>query len=330
MRKCDEDKKRLSKELDACRIDAIKEVAKAKDEFNKQMAAMNIANQELTSKNESITEELETSRQQSTGDLSELQASLKKSSSTVASLSIELKKLQEQRKEDERAREAEANNLRDQIDTDAKIKQDLQASIQSLRAQFDGDGRTKHDLEINLREKSEEIKSLRQTIERLEERNNDLEQTSDDRIKSGETLEISLREKSEEIARLETKVDELEQTSDERLKSSETSWLKKVEECKKELTQVKEKLDFSVERLSKLSEEKAELLKVNATLKESSDKAKSAKHSERKLRGELAQKKQMISILQSNEKHLEEHVAALEDQINKLVNSYESKLQISD
>ena len=47
---------------------------------------------------------------------------------------------------------------------------------------------------------------------------------------------------------------------------------------------------------------------------------------ERALRGEMAQKKQMISILQSNEKHLEEHVASLEEQINKLVSEYESKL----
>ena len=51
-------------------------------------------------------------------------------------------------------------------------------------------------------------------------------------------------------------------------------------------------------------------------------------NSEKKLRGELAQKKQMIAILQSNEKALEEHIASLEEQINKLVNSYESKLHV--
>ncbi|KAL3800342.1 hypothetical protein HJC23_003638 [Cyclotella cryptica] len=47
---------------------------------------------------------------------------------------------------------------------------------------------------------------------------------------------------------------------------------------------------------------------------------------EMKLRGELAQNKQLITITQANEKLLEEHVASLEAQINALVNDYETKL----
>jgi predicted RNase H-like nuclease (RuvC/YqgF family) len=47
---------------------------------------------------------------------------------------------------------------------------------------------------------------------------------------------------------------------------------------------------------------------------------------EMKLRGELAQNKQLMTITQANEKLLEEHVSSLEAQINALVNDYETKL----
>lgn len=47
---------------------------------------------------------------------------------------------------------------------------------------------------------------------------------------------------------------------------------------------------------------------------------------ESKLRGELAQNKQLMSITQANEKLLEDHVASLEAQIDTLVADYESKL----
>jgi chromosome segregation ATPase len=48
--------------------------------------------------------------------------------------------------------------------------------------------------------------------------------------------------------------------------------------------------------------------------------------SELKLRGELAQSKQLMTITQANEKLLEDHVASLEAQIEALVNDYETKL----
>ena len=53
-------------------------------------------------------------------------------------------------------------------------------------------------------------------------------------------------------------------------------------------------------------------------------------HNEKKLKGDLAAKKQMISMLETNEKHMEEHITQLEKQINTLVNEYEAKLHDQD
>lgn len=47
---------------------------------------------------------------------------------------------------------------------------------------------------------------------------------------------------------------------------------------------------------------------------------------ESKLRGELAQNKQLISITKANEKLLEDHITSLEVQIDTLVADYEAKL----
>lgn len=50
--------------------------------------------------------------------------------------------------------------------------------------------------------------------------------------------------------------------------------------------------------------------------------------SEKALRVQIAQLQSTIAHKNSNEKHLKDHVASLEEQINELVSEYESKLQL--
>ena len=136
------------------------------------------------------------------------------------------------------------------------------------------------------------------------------------------------------VKELESQLDSLQQNKNEEIddiKLSQAQWAKKVEDCE-------EKLEQSLSRHSVLLEENDRLKKsiektssnVSADYDELAKRLEKKSNNERILRGEVAQKKQMISILESNEKHLEDHIASLEEQINKLVSDYESRLQGSE
>lgn len=88
---------------------------------------------------------------------------------------------------------------------------------------------------------------------------------------------------------------------------------------------------------SQLSEQLRDAEREIAQLKESTEHSNNedlAKRLEKKvksekvLRVEMAQLRSEIARKNSNEKHLEDHVASLEKQINELVFEYESKLQL--
>lgn len=72
--------------------------------------------------------------------------------------------------------------------------------------------------------------------------------------------------------------------------------------------------------LAKLNSEDTQLAGLKEALQQS-------KKNEIQLRGELAHKKQQIAISESNKKHLEQHIASLEVQIDNLIADYESKLE---
>ena len=334
----DEEKKKVYKDLENCRIEATREVAKHKDLHAREIAARNISNNALSLKVESLTqelEELESLRNQSTGDLSGLETLLQKRSSQLDSMKDELKMMEEKIGLDvelkqslksalkESAIEAESlkekmHRLQEQSNAAEKLINDLEESFSSAKKSTEEQASKKHELETALREKSTEMEFLQETIKRLEAQVNKLK-----------------KDISEEASRI---------------KSSETGWSTKARENEDELAEVKDKLKFSSSRHAVLQREKSDLAeklseveRENASLKSSLDQTSAAKtseyddlqkmlkkkmNSEKKLRGELAQKKQLIAILQSNEKALEEHIASLEEQINKLVNSYESKLHV--
>ena len=251
---------------------------------------------------------------------------------------------------------AELENLRNQISDDGMTKVEFEAALEErsseiqsltselaqLRKQSNNEGKAKHRLEVTLKEKRAfyEGRLKEHDAERVAAQGhiNELEQTLQEKsLESG-----SLRQT---IESLEAEVKDLKQNGNEetsRLKSSEETWSKQAKE-------MEEKLDIAVSRHSELAKEKMDLMeklkdaeKEAAALQSSLDEAKSSRTSEyedlarmlkkkmdneRRLRGEMAQKKQVISILQSNEKHLEEMVESLQEQIDKLVTEYESKLQ---
>ena len=336
----DEEKKKVYKDLENCRIEAMREVAKHKDLHAREIAARNISNNALSLKVESLSQELECVRSQSTDDLSGLETLLQKRSSQLDSMKDELKMMEEKIGLDvelkqslksalkESAIEAESlkekmHRLQEQSNAAEKLNNDLEESFSSAKKSTEEQASKKHELETALREKSTEMEFLQETIKRLEAQVNKLKMDS-----------------SEEVSRI---------------KSSETDWSTKARENEDELAEAKDKLKFSSSRHAVLQREKSDLAeklseveRENASLKSSLDQTSAAKtseyddlqkmlkkkmNSEKKLRGELAQKKQMIAILQSNEKALEEHIASLEEQINmreendEVVSSLESDLE---
>ncbi len=101
--------------------------------------------------------------------------------------------------------------------------------------------------------------------------------------------------------------------------------------------EINEKYSGLTQENSQLSEQLRDAEKEIAQLKklmEQSDYEDLAKRLEKKvksekaLRVEVAQLRSEIARKKSNEKHLEDHVASLEEQINELVSEYESKLQL--
>ena len=266
-----EGKKKLMKDLEGCRIDAIKEVAKAKDEYSKRMKSNEEERERMkhehSSEVESLTVELKTLQEKNNRDVTELKASLQASDSNVKTLTVQLKELQNQ----------SAQEISDtSAGYDLHIKE-LEASIQL---------------------KSSESDALREIVERLEEQTQKTKGYDDELMQVNEKLELSVSKHAE-------------------LEKEKSQLVEKLNESEKECNALKDSM------------EKAKT-SGNSEYEDLSNKLDKKKDSERVLKGELAQKKQLISILQSNEKLLEEHVAALEDQINKLVSHYESKLVKAD
>ena len=83
----------------------------------------------------------------------------------------------------------------------------------------------------------------------------------------------------------------------------------------------------------KLSEAEAEIAQLKELAERASNNTDSVnklekyKKNEKVLRMELAQLRSELARKNSKEKHLEDHVTSLEEQVNKLVADYESKLQ---
>ena len=97
---------------------------------------------------------------------------------------------------------------------------------------------------------------------------------------------------------------------------------------------MEEEKQLTVAKLRAAEEGNAELEKTLEELRRKENQLNELKETlqqktknEIQMRGELAHKKQQMTIAESNEKHLQEHVTSLEAQIDKLISDYESKLE---
>ena len=137
-------------------------------------------------------------------------------------------------------------------------------------------------------------------------------------------LNCLLQEKEKEVASLQDKIKALQTEVESLGESKESDWTKQREEYEIKLEGEKQAAEKEIVALKKSLDE----IQGNETqLAQLKDELMQKTKAEIELRGELAHKKQQMIISESNEKHLEEHVASLESQIDKLISDYESKLE---
>ena len=151
-------------------------------------------------------------------------------------------------------------------------------------------------------------------------------------------LHATLQEKAAEattlqdkIKALQAEVENLSLTLTDEKESNESEWARQRQEYE---IKMEEEKQLTVAKLRAAEEGNAELEKTLEELRRKENQLNELKETlqqktknEIQMRGELAHKKQQMTIAESNEKHLQEHVTSLEAQIDKLISDYESKLE---
>ncbi len=142
------------------------------------------------------------------------------------------------------------------------------------------------------------------------------------------SLSLQLEERNHQTAAGEKSKQELELTVEKlrlELQDRQREMNEKNSGLTKENSQISEQLRDAEKEIAQLKELKStEHPDYEDIAKRLEKKAKS----EKALRVEMAQLRSEVARKKSNEKHLEDHVASLEEQINELVSEYESKLQL--
>lgn len=142
------------------------------------------------------------------------------------------------------------------------------------------------------------------------------------------SLSLQLEEQNHQIAAGEKSKQELELTV-EKLSLELQDRQREINEKKSGLTKENSQLS---EQLRAVEKEIAQLKELKSTehpdYEDIAKRLEKKAKSEKALRVEMAQLRSEVARKKSNEKHLEDHVASLEEQINELVSEYESKLQL--
>lgn len=270
----EDEHKKLLEELETCRLDAIKEVGKMREEFN-------VCLRELK----------------------------EKSSSQELSLKQELKLLREHN--ESLACELEDQKL--QITADGKTNDEevtnLTLKLHEGQEQYDLVNNELAALETNLQEALSELDTLRDLVNVLETK---IDKTKDDTSKEVKQMKNNADQWRKKVAACEDK-----------LKESLTRHSKLATEN----SQFSEKLSRAEAVIAKLSANLSESMEQANGFEEIAKKLEKSKKIEKVTRMEIAQLRSEIARKNSNEKHLEDHVASLEEQVNKLVSDYESKLE---
>jgi chromosome segregation ATPase len=273
--------KRLLEELETCRLDAIKEVGKMREEFN-------ICLTELKEKSSSqellLKQELQLLREQN------------------ESLACELEERKLQIAADGKTSDEEVTNLKLKLHEGQEQYDLVNNELVEIKASYAA-------LETNLQEALSESDTLRNLVNVLETK---IDATQEDTSKEIKQMKNDADQWRKKVAACEDK-----------LKESLTRHSKLATEN----NQLSEKLTRAEAVIAKLSANLSESMEQANGFEEIAKKLEKSKKIEKVTRMEIAQLRSEIARKNSNEKHLEDHVASLEEQVNKLVADYESKLE---
>jgi hypothetical protein len=143
-----------------------------------------------------------------------------------------------------------------------------------------------------------------------------------------ESLSLQLEERNHQIAAGGKFKQELELTVEKlslELQDRQREINEKYSGLTTENSQLSEQLRDAEKEIEQLKESK---LMEHSDYEDIAKRLEKKVNSEKALRVEMAQLRSEVARKKSNEKHLEDHVASLEEQINELVSEYESKLQL--
>lgn len=273
--------KKLLEELETCRLDAIKEVGKMREEFNVCLTELK---EKSSSQELSLKQELKLLREQ------------------CKLLALELEERKLQIAADGKTSDEEVTNLTLKLHEGQEQYDLVTNELVEIKASYAA-------LETNLQEALSESDTLRDLVNVLETK-----------------IVATIEDTSKEVKQMKNNADQ---------------WRKKVAACEDKLKESltrHSKLATENNQLSeKLTRAEAVIAKLSANLNESKEQAngfeeiakklEKSKKIEKVTRMEIAQLRSEIARKNSNEKHLEDHVASLEEQVNKLVSDYESKLE---
>ena len=273
--------KKLLEELETCRLDAIKEVGKMREEFNVCLTEL----KEKSSSHElSLKQELKLLREQS----------------KLLALELEERKLQIAA--DGKTRDEEVTNLALKLHEGQEQYDLVNNELVEIKASYAA-------LETNLQEALSESDTLRDLVNVLETK-----------------IVASKEDTSKEVKQMKNNADQWRKkvaACEDKLKESLTRHSKLATEN----NQLSEKLTRAEAVIAKLSANLSESMEQANGFEEIAKKLEKSKKIEKVTRMEIAQLRSEIARKNSNEKHLEDHVASLEEQVNKLVSDYESKLE---
>ena len=273
--------KKLLEELETCRLDAIKEVGKMREEFNVCLTELK---EKSSSQELSLKQELKLLREQS-----EL-------------LALELEERKLQIAADGKTFDEEVTNLTLKLHEGQEQYDLVNNELVEIKASYAA-------LETNLQEAISESDTLRDLVNVLETK---IVATKEDTSKEVKQIKINADQWRKKVAACEDK-----------LKESLTRHSKLATEN----NQLSEKLTRAEAVIAKLSANLSESMEQANGFEEIAKKLENSKKIEKVTRLEIAQLRSEIARKNSNEKHLEDHVASLEEQVNKLVSDYESKLE---
>lgn len=277
---------------------------------NQMNELVNEMKNEFVAMKEKLIAQTEVSLEEHRHKIVELETSILEKASEVTSLQHKIKILEA---EIEQNKDAVEGRLSD------KYEDKLEEMVEKLRVVERENAELKESLaearmrvchDVEHKEQGEKIARLDASLQ--------------EKVAEATTLQDKINTLQAEVQNLnQTLIDEKESNVRENAKQREEYETKVADEKQQSVT----KLIAAEEENVELKKSLEELHRKESQLVELKETVQQKTKNEIQLRGELAHKKQQMTIAESNEKHLQEHVASLEAQIDKLISDYEAKLE---